>query len=111
MNYVMIAARPEEEDPYHVVGGCAEAMKRLGAEALVSMDPADLERCDGLILPGGLPDVDPSRYGEALDGSLYVDAELDRQQGPYQDHAPQGVPHPGGQPGPKDAVYKQHHQN
>ena len=79
MNYVMIAARPEEEDPYHVVGGCAEAMGRLGVETLVSMDPADLERCDGLILPGGLPDVDPSRYGEALDGSLYVDAELDRQ--------------------------------
>ena len=111
MKRVMIAARPEEGDPHKVIGGCVTSMEQLGYDSVVSVNGADLEGCAGLIMPGGLPDVDPTRYGEALNGSLYVDAELDRQQGPYQDHAPQGVPHPGGQPGPKDAVYKQHHQN
>ena len=80
MKRVMIAARPEEGDPLHALEGFTRAMGRLGAESLISVDGADLAGCDGLIMPGGLPDVDPTRYGAALNGSLHVDAELDRQQ-------------------------------
>ena len=80
MKRVMIAARPEEGDPHKVIGGCVTSMEQLGYDSVVSVNGADLEGCAGLIMPGGLPDVDPTRYGEALNGSLYVDAELDRQQ-------------------------------
>lgn len=75
---VMVAG--PQEDPYQVVSGCVEALRRLGVDTRVSMKVEDTVRCAGLILPGGLPDVDPTRYGEALNGSLHVDAELDRVQ-------------------------------
>ena len=75
---IMVAG--PQEDPHFVVAGCVEAMQRLGVESLVSLNEADVTQCDGLILPGGLPDVDPSLYGEELAGSTNVDAELDRIQ-------------------------------
>ena len=55
------------------------ALEALGLEAVQSMEAEDLEGCSGLILPGGVPDVDPARYGEPLAGSLDVTPELDEQ--------------------------------
>lgn len=67
-------------DPHHVFSGCVLALGALGLEAVQSMEAEDLEGCSGLILPGGVPDVDPARYGEPLAGSLEVTPELDRKQ-------------------------------
>ena len=67
-------------DPHHVFSGCVLALGALGLEAVQSMEAEALEGCSGLILPGGVPDVDPARYGEPLAGSLEVTPELDRKQ-------------------------------
>lgn len=66
-------------DPHHIYSGCVLALEALGLEAVQSMEAEDLEGCSGLILPGGVPDVDPARYGEPLAGSLDVTPELDEQ--------------------------------
>ena len=66
-------------DPHHIYSGCVLALEALGLEAVQSMEAEDLAGCSGLILPGGVPDVDPARYGEPLAGSLEVTPELDEQ--------------------------------
>lgn len=63
-------------DPHHIYSGCVLALEALGLEAVQSMEAEDLAGCSGLILPGGVPDVDPARYGEPLAGSLEVTPEL-----------------------------------
>ena len=46
-------------DPHHIYSGCVLALEALGLEAVQSMEAEDLAGCSGLILPGGVPDVDP----------------------------------------------------
>ena len=65
-------------DPLHLFSGCATALERLGAESVLSLEGEELDGCSGLILPGGVPDVDPGRYGEPPAGSAGVDPALDR---------------------------------
>ena len=52
------------------------------AQCFISVDPADVERCDGVAVPGGIPDVDPASYGEENQGSAPVDTTLDGLQFP-----------------------------
>lgn len=80
-------------DPYHVMGGCVLAMEKLGVESVLSLEADALEGCCGLILPGGVPDVDPARYGQPLAGSEDVTPQLDEAQFALLDRAVKaGVP-------------------
>lgn len=54
-----------------------------------SMNPEDVDRADYLIIPGGVPDINPSLYGEEDAGSHDVDEELDRIQLAMVDRAVQ----------------------
>ena len=80
-------------DPYHIYSGCVQALEQLGVASVLSLEAEALEGCSGLILPGGVPDVDPARYGEPLTGSQDVTPELDGQQFAILDRAVQrGLP-------------------
>ena len=59
------------------------------ASCFISLDPSDVERCDGVVVPGGVPDVSPARYGEENCGSAPVDLEMDQQQFDMIDRAVQ----------------------
>ena len=62
-------------DPLHLFSGCVKALEQLGTASVRSLEAEDLTGCSGLILPGGVPDVDPARYGEPLAGSRDVDPQ------------------------------------
>ncbi len=55
------------------------ALKAVGIEPVVTLDPAEAARCGGLLLPGG-GDVDPARFGEENHGSRDIDTALDAVQ-------------------------------
>lgn len=57
----------------------ADALRELGAEAVIVQEVCNPMEYDGLLLPGG-GDVDPVRFGQELDGSLDVDPALDQLQ-------------------------------
>lgn len=73
MKKILIAGNPENVPNY------INAMKALGAFTKESLDPADADYFDALLLPGG-GDMEPSLYGETNQGSAGIDLELDRQQ-------------------------------
>jgi putative glutamine amidotransferase len=50
------------------------------AECFCSEDPAELDGCDGVVIPGGLPDVSPSYWNEEDVACKVVDEEMDRRQ-------------------------------
>lgn len=54
-----------------------KAIENAGGEAIVAQEYA--EGYDGLVLCGGA-DVDPSYYGEQINGSQHINRELDEQQ-------------------------------
>lgn len=58
-------------------------------EAWTSMNLKDVDRADYLIVPGGVPDVNPALYGEEDMGSHGVDEDLDRIQMAIIDRAVQ----------------------
>ena len=64
-------------DEYGLYEGTQDAMKDLNVELSITLDPKDIEDCDGVIFPGGLPDVDPELYGEENQGSMNLDRTLD----------------------------------
>ena len=68
------------DDPQKCTENCVDAAALLGLNPFVSLDPAALDQCGAVIFPGGFPDIAPSRWGEAENGSRDVDPELDRQQ-------------------------------
>ena len=80
MNLKSILIAGPQLDPTRTILAFQRAFADLGIESRVSLDPAGLEGCSGLLLPGGFPDVDPARYGEPLAGSQQVDPELDKAQ-------------------------------
>lgn len=55
------------------------ALAACGAEPVLSMNPADAERCGGLLLPGGA-DVNPSLYGQENTASHGIDDSRDRDE-------------------------------
>ena len=67
-------------DEYGLYEGTQDAMKDLNVELSITLDPKDIEDCDGVIFPGGLPDVDPELYGEENRGSMNLDRTLDDEQ-------------------------------
>lgn len=54
-------------------------VRAVGAAPLVTLNPADVYGCDGLILPGG-GDITPAFFGEGNHGSRNIDTELDIRQ-------------------------------
>lgn len=46
----------------------------------ISLNPEDVDQADYLIVPGGVPDINPARYGEENMGSHDIDDELDQIQ-------------------------------
>lgn len=58
----------------------AELFLAAGAETVIGVDNIQMERYDALVVPGGLPDVDPAYWGEADTGCKVIDAALDRKQ-------------------------------
>lgn len=73
MNQILIAGIPSQTANYQ------DALSRLGALPIVSLDPVQTDCCDALLLPGG-GDIDPALFGEDDTGSRNIDAALDRQQ-------------------------------
>ena len=49
-------------------------------ECFSSLDPKDLDNCDGMVIPGGYEDVGPWLWGAENTGCNEVDVELDKQQ-------------------------------
>lgn len=56
-----------------------DALRAAGLEPVQTDSLSCAADCDALLLPGGA-DIDPSRYGEELNGSLGIDRELDALQ-------------------------------
>ena len=55
------------------------ALKANDIEVINTLDIDKALKCDGLLLPGG-GDIDPSYYGEEMNGSDEPDRELDKAQ-------------------------------
>lgn len=58
----------------------AELFTAAGAETEIGIDNIQVERYDALVVPGGLPDVDPAYWGEPNTGCKVIDPALDRKQ-------------------------------
>ena len=56
-----------------------DALKENDIEVIATLDVDEAIKCDGLLLPGG-GDIDPSYYGEEMNGSDEPDRELDKAQ-------------------------------
>lgn len=52
------------------------ALRLLGADVTVTLDPERCENCDGFLLPGG-GDITPAFFGQLNHGSENIDTELD----------------------------------
>lgn len=50
------------------------------AECFGSVNPDDVEQCDGMVVPGGPPDVNPAYWNEKNIACGIIDEEMDRQQ-------------------------------
>ena len=68
------------DDPFHIPQITKAAVEDSGGQAFFSLDPSDITACDGLILPGGLPDIDPANYGERNVACNRIEPELDTAQ-------------------------------
>lgn len=82
----IVAIAPGADYSYHqnlpidMIGDVTRYCEYEGSGVLYSLDPKDLEDADAVVIPGGVPDVDPERYGEALNGADPVDKEGDALQ-------------------------------
>ncbi|QNL45490.1 gamma-glutamyl-gamma-aminobutyrate hydrolase family protein [Oscillibacter hominis] len=81
MKRILIAG-PQPDDAFGSVRAVSDAVLRFlpGVERLISLNPEELDSCDGMILPGGVPDVDPALYAEENQGSRGVNPALDQAQ-------------------------------
>lgn len=77
MKKIMIAGFETAKDKYD---DYIEAFRQLGAEAFLSLDPKDLTRADGLVLPGSSQDMNPRLWGEKDQCSNDVNDALDESQ-------------------------------
>ena len=68
-------------DDFQCIDSIEKTMAEYGAECFFSLDPEDVANCDGIILPGAPPDVDPVLYGEEKEpGCGVVDRERDEKR-------------------------------
>lgn len=84
MKKIMIAGFETAKDKYD---DYIEAFRQLGAEAFLSLDPKDLTRADGLVLPGSSQDMNPRLWGEKDQCSNDVNDALDQSQWNMMDMA------------------------
>lgn len=77
MKKIMIAAFETAENTYE---NYFAALEKLGAEGFMSLEPADMENADGLILPGSSQDMNPKLWGEEDQCSNDINDELDEAQ-------------------------------
>ena len=78
MKNVLIAG--PADDPFRIPQITKAAVENSGGQTFFSLDPSDIVACDGVILPGGLPDIDPVYYGEQNTACNMIDHELDTAQ-------------------------------
>ena len=62
--YKIIITDKSGVDDFQCIDSIEKTMAKYGAECFFSLDPEDVINCDGIILPGAPPDVDPALYGE-----------------------------------------------
>lgn len=84
MKKIMIAGFETAKDKYD---DYIEAFRQLGAEAFLSLDPKDLMRADGLVLPGSSQDMNPRLWGEKDQCSNDINDALDESQWNMMDMA------------------------
>lgn len=84
MKKIMIAGFETAKDKYD---DYIEAFRQLGAEAFLSLDPKDLTRADGLVLPGSSQDMNPRLWGEKDQCSNDINDALDQSQWNMMDMA------------------------
>lgn len=84
MKKILIATQLTPEDGYE---DYFSALKALGAEGFASLDTADLEKADGMILPGSTQDMNPRLWGEEDRCSNDINDELDSAQWALMDKA------------------------
>lgn len=84
MKKIMIAGFETAKDKYD---DYIEAFRQLGAEAFLSLDPKDLMRADGLVLPGSSQDMNPRLWGEKDQCSNDINDALDQSQWRLMDMA------------------------
>lgn len=81
--YRILLAAPRDSHFDTVTNPCVEAAVFFTsgqATCLISLDPEEIKNCDGVVVPGGFPDVNPKFYGEGVAGNTLVDLEMDTQQ-------------------------------
>lgn len=78
MKNILIAG--PADDPFRIPQITKAAVENSGGQVSFSLNPSDIETCDGVILPGGLPDVDPASYGERNIACGVIEPELDIAQ-------------------------------
>lgn len=82
--FVIMFGAPSDLYPGCPINPTEEAMEFFaqdeGVETFASLDPNDLDRADALVVPGGVPDVDPASYGEEVNGAHFIEPEMDRDQ-------------------------------
>jgi len=78
MKRIMIAGWVTADEKYE---NYIDALEKLGTEGFISLNEKDLEKADGLILPGSFQDMNPKLWGaEDLHCSNDVNDELDQIQ-------------------------------
>lgn len=66
--------------PIDVTGETKDFFTSQAAECWCSTDPDELVQCDGVVVPGGLPDVNPAYWNEPNTGCHVVDNAMDQAQ-------------------------------
>ena len=77
MKKIMIAGFLEPDERYE---NYVMAMEKLGVAPFISLDPADFDDADGLILPGSRQDMNPKLWGAENQCSNDINDDLDRVQ-------------------------------
>ena len=81
--YRILIAGPDGCYPGTSIDANKETMIFFNSEQATcfsSLNPSDLEHCDGVAVPGGPPDVDPAYYGQENTACGIIDQQMDAAQ-------------------------------
>lgn len=78
MKRILIAG--PADDPFRIPQITKAAVENSGGQTVFSLNPSDIAACDGVLLPGGLPDIDPVNYGEQNTACKTIDPGMDAAQ-------------------------------